>query len=76
MDVWYVCAFFCVYVALCLGRGLETSWSPVRGVLPAGHTNTEKTTALPRNRNCGRPPDRLATILTGIATGYGLDESR
>jgi hypothetical protein len=25
MDVWCVCAFFCVCVILCLGRGLATS---------------------------------------------------
>jgi hypothetical protein len=25
MYVWYVCAFFCVFVVLCLGRGLATS---------------------------------------------------
>jgi hypothetical protein len=24
MDVWCVCAFFCVYVVLCLGGGLAT----------------------------------------------------
>jgi hypothetical protein len=30
-----VCAFFCVCVVLCLGRGLATSWSPVQGVLPS-----------------------------------------
>jgi hypothetical protein len=35
MDVWCVCAFFCVCVVLCLGRGLATSWSPVQGVLPS-----------------------------------------
>jgi hypothetical protein len=35
MDVWWVCAFFCVCVVLCLGRGLATSWSPVQGVLPS-----------------------------------------
>jgi hypothetical protein len=34
MGVWSVCAFFCVCVVLCLGRGLATSWSPVQGVLP------------------------------------------
>jgi hypothetical protein len=33
MDVWCVCAFFCVCVVLCLGRGLASSWSPVQGVL-------------------------------------------
>jgi hypothetical protein len=26
---------FCVWVALCLGSGLETGWSPVQGVLPS-----------------------------------------
>jgi hypothetical protein len=31
-----MCAFFCVCVVLCLGRGLATSWSPVQGVLPSG----------------------------------------
>jgi hypothetical protein len=35
MDVWCLCAFFCVCVVLCLGRGLATSWSPVKGVLPS-----------------------------------------
>jgi hypothetical protein len=39
MDVWCVCvcAFFCVYVALCLARGLATSWSLVQGVLPSAN---------------------------------------
>jgi hypothetical protein len=27
MDVGYMCAFFCVYVVLYLGRGLVTGWS-------------------------------------------------
>jgi hypothetical protein len=35
MDVWCVCAFFCVCIVLCLGRGLATSWSPVQRVLPS-----------------------------------------
>jgi hypothetical protein len=35
MDVWCFCAFFCVCVVLCLGRGLATGWSPVQGVLPS-----------------------------------------
>jgi hypothetical protein len=43
MDVWYVCAFFCVCVVLCLGRGLATSLSPVQGVLPSVNDHeTEK----------------------------------
>jgi hypothetical protein len=33
MDVCTVC-LFCVCVALCVGRGLATGWSPVQGVLP------------------------------------------
>jgi hypothetical protein len=33
MSVLCVC-FFCVYVVLCVGRGLVTGWSPVQGVLP------------------------------------------
>jgi hypothetical protein len=35
MDVWYVYAFFCVYVVLCLGSGLATGQSLVQGVLPS-----------------------------------------
>jgi hypothetical protein len=31
MDVWCVCAFFCVCVVLCLSRELATSWSPSKG---------------------------------------------
>jgi hypothetical protein len=43
MDVWRVCASFCVCVVLCLGRGLATSWSPVQGVLPSvNYQETEK----------------------------------
>jgi hypothetical protein len=43
MDIWCVCAFFCVCVVLCLGRGLATSWSPVQGVLPSvNDQETEK----------------------------------
>jgi hypothetical protein len=36
-----VCAFFCVCVVLCSGRGLATSWSPVQGVLQS--VNDEET---------------------------------
>jgi hypothetical protein len=25
---------FCVYIVLCVGRGLATGWSPIQGVLP------------------------------------------
>jgi hypothetical protein len=32
MDVWCMC-LFCIYVVLCLGRVLATSWSLVQGVL-------------------------------------------
>jgi hypothetical protein len=43
MDVWCVCAFFCICVVLCLVRGLATSWSPVQGVLPSvNYQETEK----------------------------------
>jgi hypothetical protein len=34
MDVLYLC-LFCVYIVLCLSRGLATSWWPVQGVLPS-----------------------------------------
>jgi hypothetical protein len=38
-----VCAFFCVCVVLCLGRGLTTSCLPVQGVLPSVNDHeTEK----------------------------------
>jgi hypothetical protein len=43
IDIWCVCAFLCVCVVLCLGRGLSTSWSPVQGVLPSvNYQETEK----------------------------------
>jgi hypothetical protein len=43
MDVWCVCAFSCLCVVLCLGRGLATSWSPVQGVLQSvNDQETEK----------------------------------
>jgi hypothetical protein len=43
MDVWCVCAFFCVCVVLCLGRGFAMSWSTVQGVLPfVNDQETEK----------------------------------
>jgi hypothetical protein len=35
MNVWYVYAFFCVCVVLCLDSGLATSQSLVQGVLPS-----------------------------------------
>jgi hypothetical protein len=35
MDVWYVYAFFCVCVVLCLGSGLTTGQSLIQGVLPS-----------------------------------------
>jgi hypothetical protein len=46
IDVWYVCWFFCVCVVLCLGRGLATSWSPVRGVLPSMNDQETEKSAL------------------------------
>jgi hypothetical protein len=33
MDVYYLCCV-CVFLCLCTGRGVATSWSPVQGVLP------------------------------------------
>jgi hypothetical protein len=37
LRVWMfdVCVFFCVYVVLCIGWGLATSWSLVQGFLPS-----------------------------------------
>jgi hypothetical protein len=46
MDVWYVCAFFCVCVVLCWGRGLATSWWPVQGVLPSVNDQETEKSAL------------------------------
>jgi hypothetical protein len=46
LDVWCVCAFFCVCVVLCLGRGLVTSWSPVQGVLPSVNDQETEISAL------------------------------
>jgi hypothetical protein len=46
MDVWCVCAFFGVYVVLCVGRGLATSWSPVQGVLPTVNDQETEKSAL------------------------------
>jgi hypothetical protein len=46
MDVWWVCAFFCVCVVLCLGRGLATSWSPFQGVLPSVNDQETEKSAL------------------------------
>jgi hypothetical protein len=46
MDVWCVCAFFCVCVVLCLGRGLATSWSPVQGVLQSVNDQETEKSAL------------------------------
>jgi hypothetical protein len=46
LNVWCVCAFFCVFVVLCLGRVLATSWSPVQGVLPSVNDQETKKSAL------------------------------
>jgi hypothetical protein len=46
MDVWGVCAIFCVCVVLYLGRGLATSWSPVQGVLPSVNDQETEKSAL------------------------------
>jgi hypothetical protein len=35
VRMFSVCACVCVFLCLCAGRGLVTSWSPVRGVLPS-----------------------------------------
>jgi hypothetical protein len=55
MGVWCVCMrLFCVCVALCLGRGLATSWSLVQGVL----LSVEKWL---RNRIRGQGPEWAGT---------------
>jgi hypothetical protein len=41
-----VCAFFCVCVVLCLGRGLATNWSPDQGVLPSVNDQETEKSAL------------------------------
>jgi hypothetical protein len=46
MDVWFVRAFFCVCVVLCIGRGLVTSWSPVQVVLPSVNVQETEKSAL------------------------------
>jgi hypothetical protein len=46
MDVWCVCAFFCVCVVLCLDRGLATVWTPVQGVLPSVNDQETENSAL------------------------------
>jgi hypothetical protein len=46
MDVWCVCAFFCVCVVLCLGRDLATSWSSVQGFLPSVNDQETEKSAL------------------------------
>jgi hypothetical protein len=46
MDVWCVCAFFCVCVVLCLGKGLAPSWSTIQGVLPSVNDQETERSAL------------------------------
>jgi hypothetical protein len=41
-----LCAFFCVCVVMCLGRGLSTSWSPVQAVLPSVNNQETEQSAL------------------------------
>jgi ubiquinone biosynthesis protein Coq4 len=41
-----MCAFFCVCVVLCLGRGLATSLSAVQGVLPSVNDQETEKSAL------------------------------
>jgi hypothetical protein len=40
---------FCIYVVLCVGRGLTTDWSPVQGVLPTVY-RTKKVKKRPRSK--------------------------
>jgi hypothetical protein len=61
MDVWclwYVCVFLC----LCTGRGLATSWSPVQGVLP---TVLDLVTEVKRKVSWRRPRTELGCRARG-----------
>jgi hypothetical protein len=79
MDVWCVCAFFCVYVVLCLGRGLATGWSLVQGVLPSvNDQETEKLALCSKSRSKlpngskeegKKPNDRRICIINGTIIG-------
>jgi hypothetical protein len=68
MDVWYVYAFFCVCVVLCLGSGLATGQSLVQGVLPS-------VKLLKRLKEKPRHPYRgiRGTDEKKIIIGFGLD---
>jgi hypothetical protein len=43
----------CVYVVLCLGIGLATSWSPVQGVLPSVKRSKLEPNSQCNERHCG-----------------------
>jgi hypothetical protein len=40
MVVWCVCMY--VFLCLCTGRDLATSWSPAQGVLPTVYDSEKK----------------------------------
>jgi hypothetical protein len=73
MDVWCVCAFFCVYVVLCLGRGLATGWSLVQGVLPP--VNDQETEESPPMLQSGSKEEEKYVLshLGVLRDSYGLD---
>jgi hypothetical protein len=51
-----VCVCVCVFVGLCTGRSLETSWSPVQGVLPTvPDQETEETQPCAPKSGCKLP---------------------
>jgi hypothetical protein len=78
MDVWCVCAFSCVCVVLCLGRGLATSWSPVQGVLPSVRSRNWEIRPMLRSGSRGRKKKTLSMrearcdVEANMNSGVGL----
>jgi hypothetical protein len=73
MDFWCVCAFFCIYVVLCLGKGLATSWSLVQGVLPSvNDQETDKSAPCSKVRARGTKMDRKGSSTTSLTAAGRL----
>jgi hypothetical protein len=71
-----VCAFFCVCVVLCLGRGFATSWSPVQGVLPTvNDQETEKSSICAKSGSKEEEKDSTGILIQANSYFHCLTHS-
>jgi hypothetical protein len=65
MDIYCLCAFFCVCVLLCLDRGLATNQSPVQGVLPTVYDQETDKSAL-CSKSGSKEEEKNPSLISGM----------